>query len=201
MIAGTAGPESMAGTQASTRGCPLSPRSGRASSPMLPSMPGRRGDKSWNRTDSKVPSTSLECPSRQRLSLKGILDPAKVVHPPLTPSPAPCSTSAASRLARHAAECQSGSLTVQQRCPERRSNDGQGILESRPDGPRTTSDLVFCVCGATGIRTPDLLHAMNHSPVPRPGHMRPDQARHQLTLAAAGSAEPSLASFCPSICP
>ena len=52
--------------------------------------------------------------------------------------------------------------------------------------------------GATGIRTPDLLHAMNHSPVPRPGDMGSDQARRQLTLAAAGSNEPSLAAFCPS---
>ena len=31
--------------------------------------------------------------------------------------------------------------------------------------------------GAMGIRTPDLLHAMNHSRVPRPGHMQPDQAK------------------------
>jgi hypothetical protein len=30
--------------------------------------------------------------------------------------------------------------------------------------------------GATGIRTPDLLHAMNHSSILRPGHMLPDQA-------------------------
>jgi hypothetical protein len=64
-----------------------------------------------------------------------------------------------------------------------------------------SSNYISDLCGAMGIRTPDLLHAMNHSPVPRPGHMRPDQARHQLTLAAAGSAEPSLVSFCPSICP
>ena len=32
--------------------------------------------------------------------------------------------------------------------------------------------------GAMGIRTPDLLHAMNHSRVPRPGHMQLDQAKH-----------------------
>jgi hypothetical protein len=38
-----------------------------------------------------------------------------------------------------------------------------------------------------GIRTPDLLHAMNHSPVLRPGTMGSDQASRQLTLAAAVS--------------
>ena len=31
-------------------------------------------------------------------------------------------------------------------------------------------------CGAMGIRTPDLLHAMNLSRVPPPGHMRLDPA-------------------------
>jgi hypothetical protein len=38
--------------------------------------------------------------------------------------------------------------------------------------------------GDMGIRTPDLLHAMNHSPGPRPGDMQPDQAECELTQAA-----------------
>jgi hypothetical protein len=52
-----------------------------------------------------------------------------------------------------------------------------------------------------GFETPDLLHAMNHSPVPGPGDMRPDQARRQLTLAAPGPGELPLAPFCSSIRP
>ena len=60
-----------------------------------------------------------------------------------------------------------------------------------------TSDLG----GATGIRTPDLLHAINHSPVPRPGNMRPDQATRELTHAATGPDEHPPAAFCPSECP
>ena len=62
-------------------------------------------------------------------------------------------------------------------------------------------NLSLTWCGAMGTRTPGLLHAMNHPPVPRPGHMWPDQARRQLTLAAAGSEQPSPAAFCPSNCP
>jgi hypothetical protein len=52
-----------------------------------------------------------------------------------------------------------------------------------------------------GIRTPDLLHAMNHSAFPRPGTMRPEQARHELTLAATGPGKPSLAPFAPQTAP
>jgi hypothetical protein len=104
----------------------------------------------------------LEYLCRQPLRPEEVLDPVKVVHPAPNPWPTPCSTSAVSRLARPAAEGQSGPLAVQQRCSERRSNDGQTILDGQPDGYKLASDLVFCVCGATGIRTPDLLHAMNH---------------------------------------
>jgi hypothetical protein len=35
--------------------------------------------------------------------------------------------------------------------------------------------IKFLSCGAMGIRTPDLLHAMNYPSAPRPGHMQPDQ--------------------------
>jgi hypothetical protein len=52
-----------------------------------------------------------------------------------------------------------------------------------------------------GIRTPDLLHAMNHSPVMRPANMQLDQATCVLTQAAAGIGEPLSAPFCPSDCP
>ena len=38
-----------------------------------------------------------------------------------------------------------------------------------------SSKYVRDLCGAMGIRTPDLLHAMNDSAIPRPGHMQFDQ--------------------------
>jgi hypothetical protein len=58
---------------------------------------------------------------------------------------AACSTTGAGRLVQPAAQCQSGWLAVQRKCPERRSDDGQAILEGRPDGRKTLPDLVFCV--------------------------------------------------------
>ena len=80
-----------------------------------------------------------------------------------------------------------------------------------PSWPRCCTLLLYAAvrsvrimllnCGAMGIRTPDLLHAMNHSPVLRPGDMRPDQATRELTLAAAGPGEHPPAAFCPSDCP
>jgi len=39
---------------------------------------------------------------------------------------------------------------------------------------------------------------MNHWPDSWQGDIRPDQARRHLTQAAAGSAKPSPAAFCPS---
>jgi hypothetical protein len=49
--------------------------------------------------------------------------------------------------------------------------------------PAPCSNYVSDLGGAMGIRTPDLLHAMNPSGIPRPGHMWPDQPERQPTPA------------------
>jgi hypothetical protein len=60
-----------------------------------------------------------------------------------------------------------------------------------------SSNLWFDLCGAMGIRTPDLLHAMNHSGILRAGDMSSDQPERQLTLTASSPGELPRAPFCP----
>jgi hypothetical protein len=58
--------------------------------------------------------------------------------------PVACSTSTATRLVQPAIGCRSGWLTVQQRRPERRSDDGQTILESLRENRHHGPDLLIC---------------------------------------------------------
>jgi len=48
--------------------------------------------------------------------------------------------------------------------------------QRRTSSPVPRSKYIHDLSGAKEIRTPDLLHAMNHPAAPRPGHMSPDQA-------------------------
>ena len=59
-------------------------------------------------------------------------------------------------------------LSANCRCPERRSDDGQTILECIRTGLKSCPDLVIS-CGAKRARTADLLHAIWRQHVhPRP---------------------------------
>ena len=72
------------------------------------------------------------------------------------------------------------------------------IAPQRRPAHRFSVRIIFLTWVAMGIRTPDLLHAMNHSQVTRLAHMSAEQARHWLRLAATSSRKPSPAAICPS---
>jgi hypothetical protein len=112
---------------------------------------------------------------------------------------AACSTTEAGSLAQPAAQCQSGWLAVQRKCPERRSNDGQAILEGRPDGRKPC--LTWASVWSYGDPNPRPLACHESLARPAPGDMQPDQATRVLTHAAAGPGEHPPAAFCPSDCP